>query len=75
MQDLVRTRQYVTKFIEMKSHLQGCALKMQTVSSHQAMADAMSSTATAMAKMNQAVNIPTIPRCYINLKKKMQRVK
>jgi len=27
--DLVRTRNYVTKFIEMKSHLQGAALKLE----------------------------------------------
>jgi charged multivesicular body protein 2A len=48
--DLVRTRQYITKFIEMRSHLQGCGLKLQTVKSHQAMAEAMSSTAKAMVR-------------------------
>eukprot|EP00571_Detonula_confervacea_P016892 CAMPEP_0172302318 /NCGR_PEP_ID=MMETSP1058-20130122/4039_1 /TAXON_ID=83371 /ORGANISM="Detonula confervacea, Strain CCMP 353" /LENGTH=191 /DNA_ID=CAMNT_0013012743 /DNA_START=440 /DNA_END=1015 /DNA_ORIENTATION=- len=58
--DLVRTRQYVTKFIEMRSQLQGCALKLQTVASHAAMADAMSSTALAMKKMNKAVDVPSI---------------
>lgn len=58
--DLVRTRQYITKFIEMRSQLQGCALKLQTVKSHQAMAEAMSSTAKAMSKMNKAVNVPSI---------------
>mmetsp|Transcript_1660 Transcript_1660/g.2201 ORF Transcript_1660/g.2201 Transcript_1660/m.2201 type:complete len:227 (-) Transcript_1660:58-738(-) len=58
--DLVRTRQYVTKFIEMRSHLQGCALKLQTVKSHQAMADAMASTAKAMFQMNKAVDVPAI---------------
>ncbi|KAL3785029.1 hypothetical protein HJC23_007950 [Cyclotella cryptica] len=60
--DLVRTRQYITKFIEMRSQLQGCALKLQTVTSHQAMAEAMSSTAKAMSKMNKAVNIPSISK-------------
>jgi len=59
-QDLVRTRQYITKFIEMRSHLQGCALKLQTVKSHQAMAEAMASTAKAMHKMNKAVDVPAI---------------
>lgn len=58
--DLVRTRQYVTKFIEMRSHLQGCALKLQTVKSHHAMAEAMKSTASAMHKMNKAVDVPSI---------------
>mmetsp|Transcript_26316 Transcript_26316/g.77820 ORF Transcript_26316/g.77820 Transcript_26316/m.77820 type:complete len:224 (-) Transcript_26316:226-897(-) len=58
--DLVRTRAYITKFIEMRSHLQGCALKLQTVKSHQAMAEAMKSTTTAMMKMNKAVDVPAI---------------
>lgn len=60
--DLVRTRQYITKFIEMRSHLQGTALKLQTIKSHQAMADAMQSTAKAMATMNKAVNVSSITK-------------
>lgn len=51
--DLVRTRQQVAKLIEMRSHLQGCALKLQTVKSHQAMAEAMNNTTKAMVKMNK----------------------
>ncbi|KAL3781483.1 hypothetical protein HJC23_009152 [Cyclotella cryptica] len=58
--DLVRTRQYITKFIEMRSRLQGCVLTLQTVTSHQAMAEAISSTAKVMNKMNKAVNVPSI---------------
>mmetsp|Transcript_21150 Transcript_21150/g.42671 ORF Transcript_21150/g.42671 Transcript_21150/m.42671 type:complete len:224 (-) Transcript_21150:98-769(-) len=58
--DLVRTRAYITKFIEMRSHLQGCALKLQTVKSQQAMAEAMKSTTKAMMKMNKAVDAPAI---------------
>lgn len=58
--DLVRTRQYITKFIEMRSHLQGCALKLQTVKSQAAMADAMQSTTKAMMRMNKAVDVPRI---------------
>lgn len=60
--DLVRTRQHVAKFIEMRSHLQGCGLKLQTVKSHQAMAEAMQNTAKAMAKMNKAVNVPSVTK-------------
>ncbi len=56
----MRTRQYITKFIEMRSHLQGAALKLQTVKSHQALAESMSSVAKAMTKMNKAVNVPAI---------------
>jgi len=58
--DLVRTRQYITKFIEMRSHLQGAAIKLQTVKSHQAMAESMGSVAKAMVKMNKQVDIPAI---------------
>jgi len=67
--DLVRTRQYVTKFIEMRSHLQGCALKLQTVKSHQAMAEAMKNTAKAMHKMNKAVNVQSITKMMADFEK------
>eukprot|EP00816_Leptocylindrus_hargravesii_P005404 CAMPEP_0196819118 /NCGR_PEP_ID=MMETSP1362-20130617/69131_1 /TAXON_ID=163516 /ORGANISM="Leptocylindrus danicus, Strain CCMP1856" /LENGTH=218 /DNA_ID=CAMNT_0042197487 /DNA_START=30 /DNA_END=686 /DNA_ORIENTATION=+ len=60
--DLVRTRQHIAKFIEMRSHLQGTALKLQTVKSHQAMADAMMNTAKALTKMNKAVDAPGITK-------------
>lgn len=67
--DLVRTRAHITKFIEMRSHLQSCALKLQTVKSHQAMADAMKSTTTAMMKMNKAVDAPAINKMMADFEK------
>mmetsp|Transcript_16970 Transcript_16970/g.34569 ORF Transcript_16970/g.34569 Transcript_16970/m.34569 type:complete len:254 (-) Transcript_16970:245-1006(-) len=67
--DLVRTRTYIAKFIEMRSHLQGCALKLQTVSSHAAMAEAMSTTAAAMKKMNKAVDVPSINKMMMEFEK------
>ena len=72
-QDLVRTRQYITKFIEMRSHLQGVALKLQTVKSHQAMAEAMKSTAVAMKRMNKAINVPTIAKMMAEFEKENAR--
>ena len=72
-QDLVRTRQYITKFIEMRSHLQGVALKLQTVKSHQAMAEAMQSTAVAMQKMNKAVNVSTITKMLAEFERENQK--
>ncbi|KAL7555642.1 hypothetical protein ACA910_018316 [Epithemia clementina (nom. ined.)] len=71
--DLVRTRQYITKFIEMRSHLQGVSLKLQTVKSHQAMAEAMQSTAVAMKKMNKAINVPTIAKMMAEFEKENAR--
>lgn len=67
--DLVRTRQYITKFIEMRSQLQGCALKLQTVKSHAAMAEAMGATAKAMQKMNKAVDVPAINKMMVEFEK------
>jgi len=71
--DLVRTRQYITKFIEMRSHLQGAALKLQTVKSHQAMAESMSSVAKAMTKMNKVVNIPAINKMMREFSKENEK--
>jgi charged multivesicular body protein 2A len=53
----------------MRSHLQGCALKLQTVKSHQAMAEAMQSTGKAMAKMNKAVNVSSITKMMAEFEK------
>lgn len=39
--DLIRTRHSITKFYALKSQLQGVSLRMQTLKSTQAMADAM----------------------------------
>jgi charged multivesicular body protein 2A len=53
----------------MRSHLQGCALKLQTVKSHHAMAEAMKSTASAMHKMNKAVDVPAINKMMQDFEK------
>jgi charged multivesicular body protein 2A len=71
--DLVRTRAHITKFIEMRSHLQSCGLKLQTVKSHQAMADAMKNTTKAMMKMNKAVNAPAISKMMADFERENMR--
>jgi len=53
----------------MRSHLQGCALKLQTIKSHHAMADAMKTTAKAMYKMNKAVDVPAITKMMTEFEK------
>merc|ERR1740139_2137494 len=60
--DLVRTRAHITKFIEMRSHLQSCGLKLQTVKSHQAMGEAMKNTTKAMMTMNKTINAPAMSK-------------
>jgi len=71
--DLVRTRTYITKFIELRSHLSAVGLKLQTVKSQQAMAEAMGSVTKAMVKMNKAVNIPTIQKIMTNFARENER--
>ena len=51
--DLVRTRTYITKFIELRSHLNAVALKLQTVKSQEAMARAMKSVARGVVRTAQ----------------------
>lgn len=57
----------------MRSHLQGVGLKLQTVKSHQAMADAMKSTAVAMQKMNKVVNVQSITKMLAEFERENQR--
>lgn len=58
--DLVRTRHSITKFYGLKSQLQGVSLRMQTLKSTQAMADAMRGVTKAMGVMNKQLNLPAL---------------
>ena len=60
--DLVRTRNSITKFYALKSQLQGVSLRMQTLKSTQAMADAMNGVTKAMGAMNNKLNLPAISK-------------
>ncbi|KAF4662441.1 Charged multivesicular body protein 2A [Perkinsus chesapeaki] len=60
--DLVRTRRYESKFLEMKSHLQGVSLRMQTVKSTEAMARSMKGCTQAMIRMNKQLNLPQLQK-------------
>ena len=55
--DLVRTRHSITKFYALKSQLQGVSLRMQTLKSTQAMADAMRGVTKAMGQMNKKIEL------------------
>lgn len=58
--DLVRTRKYMSKFYEMKSHLQGVQLRMQTMKSTEAMARSMAGATKAMTALSKQLNIPSL---------------
>ena len=54
--DLVRTRRYVKKFILMKANIQAVSLKIQTLKSNDAMAQAMKGVTKAMVTMYKQVS-------------------
>lgn len=56
--DLVRTRKYQSKFYEMKSHLQGVQLRMQTIKSTEAMARSMAGATKAMTALSKQLDLP-----------------
>ena len=57
--DLIRTRHSVTKFYALKSQLQGVSLRMQTLKSTQAMADAMRCAAAVACTLSPSARVPT----------------
>lgn len=56
--DLVRTRRYTKKFIMMRAQIQAVSLKITTLKSQNAMAQAMKGVTKAMMNMNKLVHIP-----------------
>lgn len=75
--DLVRTRQYIKKFILMKANIQAVSLKVQTLKSQDAMAQvfqpikknnsiysiqAMKGVTRTMRNMNKQLNLPQIQK-------------
>eukprot|EP01036_Dinobryon_divergens_P059770 gene59770-79726_t len=71
--DLVRTRQYVKRFIEMKSHLTAVSLKMQTLKSHEAMAQSMKGITKVLVTMNKQISLPAIQKMMAEFMKENER--
>jgi hypothetical protein len=65
--DLVRTRNYVTKFIEFRSHLQGVALKLEVVRSHEAMATAMKVSAVCLHHLHGVRSWQSVTASVLNM--------
>ncbi|XP_057303561.1 charged multivesicular body protein 2a-like [Hydractinia symbiolongicarpus] len=70
--DLVRTRRYVKKFILMKANLQAVSLKIQTLRSNNAMAQAMKGCAKTMASMNKQLKLPQIQKIMMEFEKQSE---
>merc|ERR1711916_186544 len=67
--DLVRTRNAISKFYQMKAQLQAVSIRIQTMSSTAAMADAMEGAAKAMYTMNKQVKLPAMQRIMMKFEK------
>jgi len=72
--DLVRTRRYIQKFYKMRTQLQGVSLRVQTLKSNAAMADAMKGVTKAMARMNKQLNLPQLQRIMMEFEKQNEQM-
>eukprot|EP01125_Pyxidicula_operculata_P002483 TRINITY_DN12343_c0_g1_i1.p1 TRINITY_DN12343_c0_g1~~TRINITY_DN12343_c0_g1_i1.p1 ORF type:complete len:221 (-),score=43.19 TRINITY_DN12343_c0_g1_i1:203-865(-) len=70
--DLVRTRKYVEKMYKMKTQLQAVSLRIQTIKSQNAMAEAMKGVTRAMMRMNRAINLPSLQALMIEFQKQTE---
>jgi charged multivesicular body protein 2A len=70
--DLVRTRRYVKKFTIMKANIQAVGLKVQTLKSQNAMAQAMKGVTRALGSMNKQMNLPQISRIMQEFEKQSE---
>jgi len=70
--DLVRTRRYVKKFILMRANIQAVSLKVQTLRSQNAMAQAMKGVTRALMSMNKQMNLPQIQRIMQEFEKQSE---
>ncbi|KAJ3116927.1 ESCRT-III subunit protein did4 [Phlyctochytrium bullatum] len=70
--DLVRTRRYIQKFYQMKTQLQAVGLRIQSMRSNQAMADAMKGATKAMRAMNKNVNMPEITKIMMEFERESE---
>ncbi|GBG31490.1 Charged multivesicular body protein 2a [Hondaea fermentalgiana] len=60
--DLVRTKQYISKFHVMRSNLQSLSLKMQTIKTQHEMGLAMGKMTKQMKRMNKKMNAASLSK-------------
>jgi hypothetical protein len=70
--DLVRTRRYVKKFIMMRANIQAVSLKVMTLKSQDAMAQAMKGVTRAMQSMNKQLNLPQIQKIMMEFERQTE---
>jgi len=72
--DLVRTRNYVQKFYNMRTQLQAVGLRIQTMKSTQSMAEAMKGCTKAMMMMNRQMNLPAMQRIMMEFEQQSEKM-
>merc|ERR1711893_568082 len=70
--DLVRTRRYVKKFMLMRANIQAVSLKIQTLKSQSAVAQAMKGVTKAMGNMNKQMKMPEIQKIMMEFEKQSE---
>jgi charged multivesicular body protein 2A len=67
--DLVRTRQNIGKFYQMRAELQAVSLRIQTLKSQNEMANTMRGVTRVMGTMNRQMNIPQMQRIMMEFER------
>lgn len=67
--DLVRTKNYIKKFENMKTQLQAIALRIQAVRSSDQMTRSMREATVLLAGMNRSMNLPQLQRISMEFEK------
>lgn len=70
--DLVRTRNFVKKFILMRANIQAISLKVQTLKSQAAMANAMKGVTKALKRMNSKLNLPQLQKIMMEFERESE---
>jgi charged multivesicular body protein 2A len=70
--DLVRTRNACKKFMLMRANIQAVSLKITTLKSNHAMAQAMKGVTKAMSTMNKKMNLPEIQKIMMEFEKQTE---
>merc|ERR1712137_1225984 len=70
--DLVRTRNTCKKFMVMRANIQAVSLKIATIKSQHAMAEAMKGVTKAMGRMNKNMKLPQIQKIMQEFEKQSE---
>jgi len=70
--DLVRTRNTCKKFMIMRANIQAVSLKISTIKSQHAMAEAMKGVTKAMGRMNKNMKLPQIQKIMQEFEKQSE---